>query len=124
MRAPQSNLVLSSPVKKAPRRSPDWQEESSLLRAETPKHKPDAAAILPFPGRTPADSQECLEARRQRVSTRWSESERVYRRLQALRKQEELWLLLAGDDLEAELRSAVADGEQPVLIPELEGLGA
>ena len=46
--------------------------------------------------------------------------EREFRRLQAMRKQDELLMLMAIDELEDVLRVAVADGELPLLPPEIE----
>ena len=48
----------------------------------------------------------------------WSDAERESRRLNALRKQDELLMLIAGDDLEDSFRVAVADGELPLMPPE------
>jgi len=121
MRAPQSTQAMTSPARKAPRRSSSQWRDERPIPGRSLKVRAEGAAILPFPGATGGEN---LETRVQRVNKRWTLSEREYRRLQALRKQEELWLILAGEDLESELRAAVADGEQPVLLPELEGLGA
>ena len=94
---------------KALRRSPDsWRGERTTHVDRT----------IPFSAHSKTSTGDHLEARMQRVNSRWSLSEREYRRLQALRKQEELLLLLAGDDLETVLRTAVADGEHPVYSPE------
>jgi hypothetical protein len=61
----------------------------------------------------------------QRLSTvraTWTDREREQRRLQAIRRQEELLMMLADAALEDDMRLAVADGEQPILPPEIEVL--
>jgi hypothetical protein len=102
---------------KALRRSPDSWRGDHLARVDRAKSDANGHTI-PLPRHSDSRTGEHLEARMRRVNSRWSFSEREYRRLQALRKQEELLLLLAGDDLESVLRTAVADGEHPVYSPE------
>jgi len=79
----------------------------------------DDLATIPFPN-AGVLVPENVATRARLVSMSWSQSEREYRRRQALRKQEELLQLVAADELEDTLRLAVADGEQPVLLPECE----
>jgi len=105
------------------RRSPDnWKEGHPRLRGNRRVGEVERkTAVLRFP--IPKAGQGRPDAFTQRLSSvqaAWSDREREQRRLDAIRKQQELLMLLADADLEEGMRMAVAAGEQPVVPPELE----
>lgn len=120
MLAAQTRSTAPTALRSSRRTSDSWRDDR--------RARPNRAAAerdvctLPISTARRAEPADALETRMQRINKRWSHTEREYRRLQALRKQEELMLMLAGDDLESLLRIAVADGEQPVCLPEFAGM--
>jgi len=115
--------------RKAARRSPNtWlggdPQIYSVRRSPPSSGKIDSVRFSET-GRkgTPSISrQDMVVQRLNTVQATWSDRERAQRRLQAIRKQEELMMMLADAALEDEMRLAVADGEQPILPPEIEVL--
>lgn len=107
-----NNWTNGNPRPRITRRWPAAQSEPSILRY--PMIERSAATVTI--GHAP------IVKRLESVQSGWTARERELRRLQAIRKQEELLMLIADADLEDLLRSAVADGEQPILPPELEAL--
>jgi len=114
---------------KAARRSADaWldghPQPRDLRRASSPEPKSDVVRF-PLAGPSGIPHSACPQAiagRLSAVQLAWTDREREQRRLQAIRKQEELLMMLADAALEDDLRLAVADGEQPILPPEMEDL--
>lgn len=105
------------------RRSADnWPEGRAASKGTRRITSGKEADVIRFPDRGPAAvrSQDAVAHRLTTVQATWSDHEREFRRLQAIRKQEELLTLLAGATLEDEVRLAVADGEQPIVPPEIE----
>jgi hypothetical protein len=103
----------------------NWVDHPSLSptrQLDRSRRSPGRAAIrqtqaLPEqPGLASGTGERCLSVR-----ATWSDAERESRRLNALRKQDELLMLIAGDELEDSFRLAVADGELPLAPPEFEG---
>ena len=111
MLAAQATPDVLATLRSNRRPSNDWRNDRSGRPDRTSQE-----ARGPYPRNNVVG--ENLETKMERINSRWTHSERQLRRLQALRKQEELMLLLAGDDIESLLRAAVADGEQPVCSPE------
>ena len=115
--------------RKAARRSPNsWVDGHPQLRAvrRVPSSQPKSD-LTRFPltcpsGGRPAARPDAVAQRLSTVQSAWSDREREQRRLQAIRKQEELMMMLADAALEDDMRLAVADGEQPILPPEIEVL--
>lgn len=114
---------------KAVRRSSDnWVDGHPQLggvrRFQAPQQKPD---IVRFPQskatpRRRTTQPAAVIERLSSVQATWSDREREQRRIAAIRKQQELLMLLADAELEDGVRLAVADGEQPILPPEIEVL--
>lgn len=113
---------------KAVRRSPDnWVDGHPQLggvRRFQSEQKPDVVRFpqseaMPRRRATPPDA---VIRRLSSVQATWSEREREQRRIAAIRKQQELLMLLADAELEDGVRLAVADGEQPIMPPEIEVL--
>jgi hypothetical protein len=91
-----------------------------MRRAPTVERKPE---VIRFPGSAPTSTESIAVSQRlSSVQATWSLRERELRRMEAVRKQQELLMLLADAELEDGLRLAVADGEQPVMPPEIEVL--
>jgi hypothetical protein len=89
----------------------------------------DRPLIVRFPVNPEEETRETARSRENAIARRieqvrasWSPGERERRRLLALERQEELLMLLAAGDLEQTIRSAVAQGEQPVCPPEVAAL--
>lgn len=119
------SAITAHRSQKATRRSSDrWShgqpQPRGLRRVPTLERKPE---VIRFPNSAPASSESNAVSRRlSSVQATWSLRERELRRMEAIRKQQELLMLLADAELEDGLRLAVADGEQPVLPPEIEVL--
>jgi hypothetical protein len=111
---------------KATRRSPNtWVDNHpDFYPTPRPSLRPEKPDVIRFPDTGPvaARREDGVAHRLTGVRATWSARERELRRLQAIRKQEELLLLLADAELEDGMRMAVADGELPVLPPELDVL--
>lgn len=113
---------------KAARRSPNTWRDGHPQRPTTRRLAPTPSepTVLRFPlsqASMPRSAREnAVNRRLASVQSAWSTREREQRRIQAIRKQEELLMLMADAELEDVLRMAVADGEQPVYPPEIEAL--
>ena len=119
------SATLHSRSHKTARRSEniwlDGHPQSTPTRR--PTARPEKPDVIRFPDTGPAARREDAVANRlSSVRATWSDRERELRRLQAIRKQEELMMLLADAAMEDGMRLAVADGEQPILPPEIEVL--
>jgi hypothetical protein len=108
------------------RSAADWVNSHPHRRGMSPLDV-EEPTIVRFPeprelekGRRLASDEIARRARLVRES--WSHEEREHRRVAAVRKQDELMLVLAATGLEDAMRLAVAAGEQPVAAPELEML--
>jgi len=114
---------------RATRRSPsNWVGGRPRQPMKRTFDERDEPTIVRFPlepeERTNGKPREAAELARKarRVNAGWSDAERERRRMQAIQKQEELMMLLAGADLEVAIRLAVAESERPVTLPEVEAL--
>jgi hypothetical protein len=94
------------------------RDHESWQPTTTQRNNPERPECAPETLPNDAD----VTSRRKSIKTAWSIRERDARRRQALRKQEDLLVLLAGSELEELVRDAVADGEQPVVLPEVAAL--
>jgi hypothetical protein len=96
----------------------DQVRSSATGRVAARAEKPN---VLRFPdtGTALMRGPDAVAHRLTTVQSTWSDYEREFRRLRAIRKQEELLMLLAGAELEDEMRLAVANGEQPIVPPEI-----
>ena len=120
----QEQPAVNAPWQTRPvRRSPStWiNGYPRSVSKRTPKEKVEPKLIrFSRNGQAARDTSVAVAERAQLVRVEWSESEREARRLQAARKQEELLMLLADDQLEECMRLAVANGELPVSAPTME----
>lgn len=113
---------------KAARRSPNtWVDGHPQVRAvRRASSSPSKSDLIRFPLTGPDGNRssrvDAVANRLTTVQATWSDREREQRRLQAIRKQEELLMMLVDAALEDDMRLAVADGEQPILPPEIEVL--
>lgn len=113
---------------KAARRSPNtWldghPQSRGMRRGSQSNPKSDLIRFpLTGPSGGSAGRSDVVAQRLSTVQATWSDREREQRRLQAIRRQEELMMMLADAALEDDMRQAVADGEQPILPPEIEVL--
>lgn len=131
MRSAQPIDHAATSSRKAVRRSPaHWvkghpRPTTARKPAANGFEHSEGPTIVRFPVKTestsPEDRYQSQVAReRLRVMSGWSAAERERRRVHAIRKQEELMMLVACMELEDTIRLAVADGEQPVLPPEMD----
>jgi hypothetical protein len=126
---PATNQHRLTRSQKAARRSPNTWLNGNPQPASTRRVPllPSGTDVVRFPAtkttRTrKVANQDPITLRLNGVQAAWSDRERAQRRIQAIRKQEELLLLLADAELEDGFRLAVADGEQPVMPPEIDVL--
>ena len=123
-----SAAIENRVARKAARRSPStWvdgdpqprcvRRTESVGRSESSHSKSD---LIRFPLTPSVARPDAVVQRLNTVQALWSNREREQRRMQAIAKQEDLLLMLADAALEDDMRLAVADGEQPILPPEIE----
>ena len=128
MRAASAPRTSNQSSSKAARRSPaNWSGSHPHRTAKRVSRREAEPTIVRFPTRPETDRKAELRdeeiARRVRlIQASWTPAERERRRVEAARRQEELLMILAANDLENTIRFAVAEGEQPVLPPEIRAM--